>query len=224
MNPGAALRTTRWDDLAAAGGGRGDLRRAGIWGCGLPLAGPGRSSRSVRPPFSVGKRKSLFRRPDLIGSTGRPGRSSRPATGGGEPRPTVRRPADRGPAGSGPGGLAGRGRAGPDRSRVGLEKTRVESRCGAVASSYGHAPFPHPAHSNRKCGAQDSCRHTSSAAFPRAHNRGFGTAPVGGVVPTPSPERSTRRAIMRRFPTPAIPPRARSIPAVDSSRTRSGRA
>ena len=66
----------------------------------------------------------------------------------------------------------------------------------------------------RKCEARNSSRHISSTHLPSAYNRVFGTSPVGRVVPRPSPEGSTRRVIMPRPRTTAVPPRARSVESV----------
>ena len=70
----------------------------------------------------------------------------------------------------------------------------------------------------RKCEARNSSRHISSTHLPSAYNRVFGTSPVGRVVPRPSPEGSTRRVIMPRSRTTAVPPRAdRSSPSLGSA-------
>src|SRR5512135_1334439 len=74
----------------------------------------------------------------------------------------------------------------------------------------------------RICGARNSSRHTSSTHLPSAYNRVLGTSPVGRVVPRLSSEGSTRRVIMRRSRTTAVPPRARSVQPVASSRASSG--
>jgi hypothetical protein len=132
-----------------------------------------KASSEASPPVQTAVRRPVPPRPSP-GPAGRPrpGRHLAAGRRSGAGRDRGREEEPSGPSGSGPGGLAGRGRARPG-------KTRVESRCGAVAWPYEPAPFPHPAHSNRTGGFPASGSRTRPVRSRFTHRRTRRLAHVG---------------------------------------------